>query len=189
MLVKQVLLPFFTGFYHTEFDIFDQIEVVDSEEEKDLVAYGVTGEEYDQLDFLSGYKKLARELVANAPYHRQLNTLGVSIDVDSTILVSPREYNFTNDKIMVNMEVSDEAIDELINILLDNEDEFKAFYLDKYQQEMPLMGVDMMVKHLENRDLEYADFSDILEYYLDLEQENPDTYSWVTDNIYPLELL
>lgn len=180
MTVKLVQLPFFQGFYHTIFDIFDTINIVDSEDESDGI-YNVTQEEYDDFDFLTGYKKLAKDLVNTAPYESLLNEIGISIIQNSEQLVSPKFYNHVNDKIFVSLDVSDEAVTKLIDFLLDAEEDFEQYYMTKYEQELPFMAVQHMVKKLEDGDLESANLGDILEAYITYIDGDFDTLSWVSD--------
>ena len=90
-------VPFFPGFYETILDSFMDQEIENEMENKDLEYDDIV----DRLDYNAARKAIAEKWVE--AFGEELG-----INLEFTELWSPREYNFTTDKVYA--EISEEAM-------------------------------------------------------------------------------
>ncbi len=115
--------PLFPGFYGTiyEPDETSEIESYNDEYKTDL-NYDDFNFDYDQY-----YKDLSTEYVNKLEVEINSNILPVKMTFEA--VQSPREYNFTNYSINIDLEID---LDELINIISNNKDKAAEYFKDKY---------------------------------------------------------
>ena len=119
----QTFLPVFNGFYNTLFeDLIDnvvdnQIEYYNEQNNTDLV--------YDDFnfDFDSIMQEICKDAVSKI--EEKLNEIGINCTINFETLVSPREYNFRNDSI--NIEINFKKFSQVIEILEQNFDSFSQY--------------------------------------------------------------
>ena len=124
----QTFLPVFNGFYNTLFeDLIDNatdnvIEYHNEQNESDL--------NYDNFDF--DYASIQNEICKDAvsKIEEKLNEIGINCTINFENLVSPKEYNFSNDSI--NIEINFKKFSRVIEILEQNYDSFSKYIKDNY---------------------------------------------------------
>ena len=124
----QAFLPVFNGFYNTLFeDLIDNsvdnaIEYHNEQNNTNLV--------YDDFnfDFASIQNEICKDAVSKV--EDKLNEIGINCTINFETLVSPREYNFYNDSI--NIEINFKKFSQVIEILEQNFDSFTQYIKDNY---------------------------------------------------------
>jgi hypothetical protein len=130
--IIKTYLPVFTGFYNTLFECDNEdIEIDNINEKREEIGLDKIG--YDDCDF--NYKEyhisVANECVDGVEAKLK-EVLGDGVTIKYESLYSPREYNFTNDSINVEIEFTKDIHQKIIDILKDNEDSFKAWVKEKH---------------------------------------------------------
>jgi len=125
-------LPVFQGFYGSIFEADNEeneIDDINSQRE----AKGLEPISFDDciFDYKSYCQKVSEECV-DAIETKLKEIINKDIRIDLENLVSPREYNFVNDSINIEIELTKEAQDAIIKILKDNENAFKQFVKERY---------------------------------------------------------
>lgn len=126
-IIEKTWLPVFNGFYSTCFEPNEEaeIEYINEEREKnDLPALG-----WDDMDF--NYDLYKHEVCINATEFIEglLKELGIVNYIKFEKLVSPREYNFSNDSIDIEVELIPSKLSEYIN---NNFENFEKYIKDNY---------------------------------------------------------
>ena len=124
----QTFLPVFNGFCNTLFeDLIDNavdgaIEYHNEQNNTDLV--------YDDFNF--NYNLIMSEISKDAvsKIEEKLNEIGINCTIKYEELISPREYNFSNDSI--NIEINFKKFSQVIEILEQNYDSFTQYIKDNY---------------------------------------------------------
>ena len=124
----QTFLPVFNGFYNTLFeDLIDNatdnvIEYHNEQNESDL--------NYDNFnfDFITLKNEICKDAVSKI--EEKLNEIGINCTINFENLVSPKEYNFSNDSI--NIEINFKKFSRVIEILEQNYDSFSKYIKDNY---------------------------------------------------------
>ena len=120
----QTFLPVFNGFYNTLFeDILDNaVNNAIEQNNTDLV--------YDDFnfDFTIIKNKICKDAVSKI--EEKLNEIGINCTINFETLISPREYNFSNDSI--NIEINFKKFSQVIEILEQNFDSFTQYIKDNY---------------------------------------------------------
>ena len=124
----QTFLPVFNGFYNTFFeDILDNavnnaIEYHNEQNNTDLV--------YDDFnfDFDSIMQEICKDAVSKI--EEKLNEIGINCKIIYENLISPREYNLSNNSI--NIEINFKKFSQVIEILEQNFDSFAQYIKDHY---------------------------------------------------------
>ena len=124
----QTFLPVFNGFYNTLFEniidnaVDNQIEYYNEQNSTKLI--------YDDFNF--DYNLIMQEICKNAvsKIEEKLNEIGMDCSIIYENLVSPREYNFANDSI--NIEINFKKFSRVIEILEQNYDSFTQYIKDHY---------------------------------------------------------
>ena len=124
----QTFLPVFNGFYNTLFeDILDNatdnaIEWC-NEDNKNSLNY----DNFD-FDFITLQSEICKDAVSKI--EEKLNEIGINCSIKYDTLISPREYNFINDSI--NIEINFKKFSRVIEILEQNFDSFTQYIKDNY---------------------------------------------------------
>ena len=124
----QTFLPVFNGFYNTLFEnvidnaVDDQIEYYNEQNNTSL--------NYDDFNF--NYNLIKNEISKDAvsKIEDKLNEIGIDCSIIYENLISPREYNFSNDSI--NIEINFKKFSRVIEILEQNYDSFSKYIKEHY---------------------------------------------------------
>lgn len=130
MKLIKTYLPVFTGFYGTIFEPCEDSEIdeINSQrKEKNLPEIN-----FDQCTF--NYDEYRNNVsIGVCEYiEKELKEINVLTSIKFESLYSPREYNFHNDSINIEIELSDENILNIKKFLYDNIEDFKIFLKDRY---------------------------------------------------------
>lgn len=178
-------LPWFPGFYDSMLDDLMYREMEQEMEE--------TGETYDQI--MDRYSsKIAIEAIAKEWVEVFSKETGIPMEFEE--LVSPREYNFTTDRLFVRIpldaiekiasEMDDRPLRETIRKNHSSRSGFVSFYandLDDAQWQKPVREWDhnqlqtMLEAKLIQEDLECNDFQDDL--YESVSIYYPESHGWI----------
>ena len=116
-------LPIFPGFYNTIFEC-------DSEECEIEYYNEQNGTDLNWDDFNWDYREYHERMAKNCVNSIEHELKDFNIKIEFQKLVSPREYNFTNDSI--NVEYSIENLNQIENYLKDNFNEFEEYLKGRY---------------------------------------------------------
>ena len=124
----QTFLPVFNGFYNTLFEnlidnaVDGAIEYHNEQNGTDLV--------HDDFNF--NFDSIMQEICKDAvsKIEEKLNEIGINCKIKFESLISPREYNFFNDSI--NIEINFKKFSQVIEILEQNFDSFTQYIKDNY---------------------------------------------------------
>ena len=124
----QTFLPVFNGFYNTLFE-----NILDNATDNAIEYHNETNEtelNYDNFDF--DFALIQNEICKDAisKVEEKLNEIGINCTINFETLVSPREYNFSNDSI--NIEINFKKFSQVIEILEQNFDSFTQYIKDNY---------------------------------------------------------
>lgn len=132
MKTFETYLPIFPGFYGTLFDTDNEESEIDdiNSHRRDK---GLDEISYDDCvwNYTERNEVVAKDCTDSVAYMlRQL--LGGGIDFKFQKLVSPREYNFSNDSVNIEVEMTDEILDNIKQYLSENLPEFTEYLIERY---------------------------------------------------------
>ena len=110
-------LPLFNGFYNTIFEADEESSIED----------GKTWDDYE-WDYVDYHNRVAESCVNGIG--EQLSNLGIKVVFQK--IVSPKFYNFDNDRINVAFNLDTDTFDKLHKFLLDNIEDFKDYLKEHY---------------------------------------------------------
>lgn len=183
-------LPIFNGFYGTLFEclvdnrISDEIESYNDDNNTSLT--------YDDFSFnICDFEyEIAKDCV-NA-IEQKLNEIGIICSIKFEKVVSPREYNFMNDSI--NVEIDFENFNSVIEILQENSKEFAEYIKERYTSCSGFISsyssyssdwIDDLTNNAEN---EMHKVGAVLQFILKAnDYTDTDLYYDISDNYYELE--
>ena len=122
-------LPIFPGFYNTIFEFDDDYLVYDLEEQ------GITDKQLEFLWNSDYYSELIKEYRQETARNctdvicMQLINLDLVKNIQYEAIESPREYNFKNDGINVEIDIK---FKNIMNYLKSNKDKFSIYLKEKY---------------------------------------------------------
>ena len=124
----QTFLPVFNGFYNTLFE-----DILDNAVDNVIEYYNEqnnTSLNYDDFDF--DFTTIQNEICKDAvlKIEEKLNEIGINCSIIYENLISPREYNFSNDSI--NIEINFKKFSQVFEILEQNYDSFSKYIKDNY---------------------------------------------------------
>ena len=124
----QTFLPVFNGFFGTLFEdlIYNATEfAIDDYNEQNN-----TNLVYDDFNF--NFDSIIQEICKDAvsKIEEKLNEIGINCKIIYENFISPREYNFSNDSI--NIEINFKKFSRVIEILEPNFDSFTQYIKDNY---------------------------------------------------------
>jgi hypothetical protein len=126
-IIEKTWLPVFPGFYNTAFEPDEESEIdsIDSKRSEN----NLEPLEFDDLDF--DYDSYRNDICVNATEYieEMLKELGIVKSINFEKLVSPREYNFANDSINIEVELIPEKLAEYVNA---NFEAFEKYIKDEY---------------------------------------------------------
>ena len=124
----QTFLPVFNGFYNTLFE-----DILDNATEFAIDNHNETnGTELNYDNFNFDFNTIKNEICkyAVSKIEDKLNEIGINCTIKYETLISPREYNFSNDSI--NIEINFKKFSQVIDILEQNYDSFSKYIKDNY---------------------------------------------------------
>ena len=124
----QTFLPVFNGFYNTLFE-----DLIDNAVDNQIEYYNEQkGTELNYDDFNFDFITLQNEICKDAvsKIEEKLNEIGINCKIIYENLISPREYNFSNDSI--NIKINFKKFSQVIEILEQNYDSFAQYIKDHY---------------------------------------------------------
>jgi len=125
----ETFLPLFPGFYNTylESDSAEESELEYINEQR--VENGLEPIEWDKCVFdYNEYHQRVSKAYTNA-VEKELNSLGLVNNIEFQKLINPKEYNFKNDSINVEIDVN---IENLQKYIAENKQKFIEYLKDKY---------------------------------------------------------
>ena len=124
----QTFLPVFNGFYNTLFEY-----IIDNAVDGAIEYHNEqNGTELSYDDFNFNFDSIMREICKDAviKIEEKLNEIGINSSIIYENLISPREYNFSNDSI--NIEINFKKFSQVIEILEQNFDSFALYIKEHY---------------------------------------------------------
>ena len=124
----QTFLPVFNGFYNTLFE-----DLIDNATDNAIEWYNEqNGTELNYDDFDFNFVLIKNEICRDAvlKVEDKLNEIGINCTINFDTLISPREYNFDNDSININ--INFKKFSRVIEILEQNYDSFSQYIKDNY---------------------------------------------------------
>lgn len=122
--------PLFSGFYNSYYepDLDNELDYI-NEQREELGLEEINSDELD-CDYEQYYIDCAK--VINDVIFKKLNEFVSISGYEYDRLVSPREYNFTNDSIDVTVCLSDDNMGEIMQYVVDNWNNFKDYISERY---------------------------------------------------------
>lgn len=131
MKTFKTFLPVFTGFYGTIFEPDGEDNEIQSiNDERNAKNLPEIGFDDCKFDYKGYFNEVSIDVTKYIEHElKELNFLS-SIKFEE--LYSPKEYNFSNDSINIEIELSEDNIKEIKKFLYDNLDEYKQYLRDNY---------------------------------------------------------
>lgn len=126
----ETFLPLFTGFYETNFEPDESNEIESVNDIREIE--GLNPIAFDQFQFDYSDYSLEISKRCTSFLNDELTKLGFVTAINFQKLVSPKEYNFSNDSINVEIELSKKNIKAINAFLKANIDEFEYFLKQTY---------------------------------------------------------
>ena len=187
----QTFLPVFNGFYNTLFEnlidnaVDGAIEYHNEQNNTDLV--------YDDFNF--NFDSIMQEICKDAvlKIEEKLNEIGIICKIKFETLFSPREYNFSNDSI--NIEINLKKFSRVIEILEQNFDSFTQYIKDNYTSRDGFISShssyasDWIEDLIENAENEAHKVGAVLDFILQEieEYKDEDLYFDLCENYYEID--
>ena len=161
--VLTIDLPLFTGYYSNplydvqsaEDDVIEHLEI-----ENDIL---LTDEDIYKIEFnyKDYYNRISKDLCESV--ENLLFDLNIITDIKFVELVSPKYYNYTNDRIVVDINFNTETYNTILDYLKENKEAFKEYLKDNYS------SYDGFISFLSN------DYEVWMEEYLKVGSDNIET--------------
>jgi len=130
MKTQETYLPVFTGFYGTHFEADETPEIDDINQhrrDKNLPEIEYKDCKFDYKEYHNNVAKQCTNYI-----EKELKDLNLIDKIEFQALYSPKEYNFSNDAININVHLTDDNIKEIRKILFDNLAEYKQYLINNY---------------------------------------------------------
>jgi len=189
MKTFKTYLPVFTGFYNTIFQANNEDCEIDDinmhRRNKNMNEISFDDCNFNYVEYHEEISKCVTEYL-----HNELKEINIVDSIKFEALYSPREYNFHNDSINVEINLTDDNIKTIKKYLYDNIDLYRQYLKDNYTSCSGF--ISYFPNHLEGwqeltKDFtEYTDkmhvLGSILEFICEMEEINTDTmYDATTD--------
>ena len=187
----QTFLPVFNGFYNTLFE-----EILENATDNAIEYYNEQNNtllNYDDFDF--NYNLIMSEICKDAilKVEDKLNEIGINCTINFETLISPREYNFSNDSI--NIEINFKKFSQVIEILEQNYDLFTQYIKENYTSRDGFISIysryasDWMEDLREYAENEAHKVGAVLDFILQEieEYKDEDLYSDLCENYYGID--
>lgn len=139
IIKAETWLPLFPGFYSTQFEFHDDREfdsVYEYRKEKGLRGEINCGDlEFDYKQYEEDTVTLCAEKI-----EEYLNDIGIKCDLKFVEIVSPREYNFRNDRAFFEVSITEEEFQKLIGLIYENEDAIDKYIYERYTSRSGFMS-------------------------------------------------
>ncbi|MHA1754676.1 MAG: hypothetical protein ACTSYR_04080 [Candidatus Odinarchaeia archaeon] len=124
-------LPIFNGFYNTIFEADGEDQEIDDINGQ-RTAKNLPEISFDDCNF--NYDEYHKEVSIDVTKYieKELKDLNFIDSIRFENLYSPKEYNFSNDSINVEIDLSEDNIKEIKKFLYDNLDEYKQYLINNY---------------------------------------------------------
>ena len=131
MKTFKTFLPVFTGFYNTIFESDNEdYEIQDINSQRE--AKGLEPISFDDCTFdYKGYHETVSQECTEY-IEKELKDLNIVSKIEFEALYSPREYNFHNDSININIHLSEDNHKEIKKFLYNNLEDYKEYLKDNY---------------------------------------------------------
>lgn len=131
MKTFKTFLPVFTGFYNTIFEADGEEQEI-SDINNQRTAKNLPEINFDDCTF--NYAEYSKDVsIAVTKYiETELKDLNILTSIKFEALYSPKEYNFSNDSINIEIELSEDNIKEIKKFLYNNLDEYKQYLNNNY---------------------------------------------------------
>lgn len=131
MKTIKTFLPIFTGFYSTIFEPDGEDNEI-SDINSQRKAKNLPEIEFNDCNF--NYDEYQKDIsIAVTNYiEKELKDINVLSKINFEALSSPKEYNFSNDSINIEIELTKDNIEVIKKIISDNLDEYKQYLKDNY---------------------------------------------------------
>lgn len=126
--IKLGYLPIFPGFYGTIFEP-DMDACIERMKDEGVV---IEDTSYIDFDFKDYHDRIGRK-AAQEVEHQVKTEIHPDIDIEYLKIYSPKFYNYSNDKILVNYKASQEAIQQINKMIIENVESFKEFIKDIFK--------------------------------------------------------
>lgn len=123
-------LPIFPGFYGTLFEADEDNEIHDICQQRESLGLNEIG--YEQLEF--GYDDYRNSVADHATdfIEEKLKELNLITSIRFQAISSPREYNFANDSIHVEIELTEENRKSIMRHLVETAEDFNDYIKESY---------------------------------------------------------
>jgi len=126
----QTYLPCFNGYYNSIFEAnSEEMEIDHINEERAKLNLPEIAFEDCQWNYTEYYKEMSDKITDAIEGFIQEIYPSVKVKYEST--QSPKEYNFTNDSINIELSIDETTLGKIRNYLLSHKEEFEK-YLEKY---------------------------------------------------------
>ena len=181
-------LPLFDGFYNTLFE-YDR-------EEDDIQSYNDEyGTDFDYEDFDWNYaerhNRISEQICGIVEHLLSDEMLEMTINFQK--LVSPREYNFTNDSINCEYVISERQYDLVIDYLKSNWTNFEVWIKDRYTSRSGFISshsnnAEVWINNMKSESHLEHNFGSVLEFILQNEGYEPmSIYEQIIDDYIQFE--
>ncbi len=124
-------LPVFPGFYSTIFEPDEDNEIDDINSQRE--SKGLKPADFDKMKFdYDDYHERVSKACVNFIHNELKDVFKSHIDVNYQSLTSPKEYNFDNDAINIEIIINKAFLDELRSYLTNYKKEFDTYIQDRY---------------------------------------------------------
>jgi len=178
-------LPLFPGFYGTIF------ESNDDDEDYEINEYNQENDtDYDHDDFEWDYEDYRQQVSEGccSGIENLLEKIGFDIKVKFQKLVSPKYYNFTNDSINCEYELTQHEYDKVINYIKSNWSAFEEYIKDGYSSRDGFISSksnnpEVWMNNLKSESHLEHGFGSVLDFILENEEYTHESLYYEVDSV------
>ncbi len=175
-------LPLFNGFYNTLFEYEEEEDIESFNDE-----YG-TDLDYEDFDwnYTERHERISKQICGIV--ESLLSDENINTTINFQKVVSPREYNFTNDSINCEYVISQKQYDLIIDYLKSNWTEFNDWIKDRYTSRSGFISsrsnnAEVWINNMKSESHLEHNFGSVLEFILQNEgYETMSIYEQITDD-------
>ena len=176
-------LPLFNGFYNTLFEYDREEDDIQSFNDE----YG-TSLDYEDFDwnYTERHERISKQICSIV--ESLLSDENINTSINFQKVVSPREYNFTNDSINCEYVISQKQYDLIIDYLKSNWTEFNDWIKDRYTSRSGFISshsnnYEVWMNNMKSESHLEHNFGAVLEFILQNEGYEPmSIYEQITDD-------
>jgi len=130
MKTIKTYLPIFQGFYNTMYEPDEEQEIYNINQQR--VEKNLSEINSEQCIF--NYPEYTKDIsIAVCNYlETELKDINILTTIKFEAVSSPKEYNFSNDSINIEVELTDENIKNIKRFIYNNLDKYKQYLIDNY---------------------------------------------------------